>query len=322
MADPNDGQTIASAWEAVVGKTPADQIHDDYWLLNQLSEGEGFKAVEGRTITGPIEYALNSSVSSYSDLETLDTTRYDVFDQFEFVWKEYAGTVVHSELEKAKNQGSGRKFDLLAAKLENLKNSFKSVINTDLFSAGTANDSKGIGGLQHIVSSTPTTGTVGGINRAVFTFWRNQQEASAGSSFNQLLADMALIYNACSNGVSGEHPGFAVTTQTVFQGYEGLLVSNERIWRESASDKGMTRFKSKALMFKDIPVSYDNDCLASTMYLLNTKYLKLAYVPGFWMKGFPAVDPANQTADIFKVMTICNLITTNPRRLGVVTAIS
>jgi hypothetical protein len=40
------------------------------------------------------------------------------------------------------------------------------------------------------------------------------------------------------------------------------------------------------------------------------------------MKGFPSVDPANQTADIFKVMTICNLFTNSPRRLGVVTGIN
>jgi hypothetical protein len=40
------------------------------------------------------------------------------------------------------------------------------------------------------------------------------------------------------------------------------------------------------------------------------------------MKGFEPVDPANQTADIFKVMTICNLFTTNPRRLGVITGVS
>ena len=37
---------------------------------------------------------------------------------------------------------------------------------------------------------------------------------------------------------------------------------------------------------------------------------------------FPAVDPANQTVDIFKVMTIANLISNNPRRLGVVKGIA
>jgi hypothetical protein len=40
------------------------------------------------------------------------------------------------------------------------------------------------------------------------------------------------------------------------------------------------------------------------------------------MKGFPSVDPANQTVEVFKVMTIANLISNNPRRLGAITAIT
>jgi hypothetical protein len=71
-----------------------------------------------------------------------------------------------------------------------------------------------------------------------------------------------------------------------------------------------------------IPGSYDEDNPAGVLYFLNHMNLKLAYQKGYWMKGFPSVDPANQTVDIFKVMTIANLISNNPRRLGVVTAIT
>jgi hypothetical protein len=34
------------------------------------------------------------------------------------------------------------------------------------------------------------------------------------------------------------------------------------------------------------------------------------------------VSPANQTIEVFTVMTIANLYTSNPRRLGVVTAVN
>jgi hypothetical protein len=40
------------------------------------------------------------------------------------------------------------------------------------------------------------------------------------------------------------------------------------------------------------------------------------------MKGYPAVDPANQLAEVFKIETKCNLFTTNPRHLGVITSIT
>jgi hypothetical protein len=325
MADPNVGQTIAQAWEAVVGTKPEDNIHNDYWLLNRFQDGGGFKSIDGgRSINGSIEYAINTTVKAYTDLDLLDTTRVDVFDEFSFAWKEYAGTCVMSELERAKNQGSGRKFDLLAAKLQNLKNTFKRVINTDLFSDGTGTSGKVIGGLQYIVSSTPATGTVGGISRSAFSFWRNNQSVGTktATAYDNLQAAMRHMYNLCSNGVTGSHPQFAVTDMATFEGFESLLTKNERYNREDKGDTGLTGFTSDKLQFKDIPISFDVACPAGNLYMLNSDNLKLAYQSGYWMKGFPAVDPANQTADVFKVMTICNLYTNNPRRLGVVTAIN
>ena len=166
MAAPNLGQTVAMAWEAHVGTTPEDNIHNDYWLFNRLSEGQSFDQVDGgRTINGPIEYAINTTFRSYSDTEPIDVTRIDVFDEFQYPWKEYAGTVVLSELEKAKNQGEGRKFNLAEAKLENLKNSAHNILNTDFYSDGTGNSNKQCGGLQLIVANNPTAGSPGGIAR-------------------------------------------------------------------------------------------------------------------------------------------------------------
>jgi hypothetical protein len=215
----NNGQTIASSWEAVVGSKPEDNIFDEYFLLDQLSQGKSFLSVNGgRTINGPIEYAVNTTVKSYSDTETLDTTRIDVFDEFTVNWKEYAGTVTISELEKAKNQGDGQKFALLPAKLENLRNSMRKALNEGCFSDGTGNSSKDIGGLLLVVPNDPTTGTFAGINRASFSFWRSQQTTDNGSSFNALRANMRTSYNNCSSGVNAKHPDYAVTSQTVFEG--------------------------------------------------------------------------------------------------------
>ena len=114
MPTPNDGQRIASNWEAVVGKGPEDNVHDDYWVLNQLSKGEGFLGLSGGDfIVAPLEYALNTTVNSYSDTDTIDTTRIDVFDRAEAEWKEYAGTAIVSDLESDRNAGEGIVFKLL-----------------------------------------------------------------------------------------------------------------------------------------------------------------------------------------------------------------
>lgn len=319
---PNVGQRVAANWEAVVGKGPEDNINNDYWLFKQLSKGEAFMGVTGGDfIAAPLEYALNTTVSAYSDTDTINTMRVDVFDRAEFQWKEYAGTAILSDLEADRNAGEGTVFPLLPAKLENLRKSMRSSINTDLFGDGTGTSSKVIGGLALIVASSPSTGTVGAINRATFTFWRNQQTSGVKttSAFDNLRAALRSIYNLSSNGVADDHPNVGVTDRTVFEGFEGLLLANERFTNKDDADGG---FKNETLKFKGMRISYDVACTASVFYLLNTAYLKLAYKKGSWFKMLESVRPANQTLTVYPVRTMCNLITTNARRLGCVTAIT
>lgn len=322
MANPQDGVTIAASWNALVNDKPEDNIFADYWMLNQMKEGEAFLSVDGGdVITASLEYATNGTVTWYSDLETISTSRQDVFDRAKYSWKECAGTVVQSELENAINQGSAQKFPLLDGKLKNLRNSLDALINTGLFADGTGTSGKELGGLQSIIATAPTTGTVGGINRANFSFWRNQQTSGAKttSAFDNLRATMRSIYNLASNGVGGNHPKFGVTTRTVFEGFEGLLLANERFTDKSS---GEGAFKNETLKFKGAKLSYDAANPSGNLYFCNPEFLKLAYAKGHWYKASPSVEPANQTAKVFKVHSICNLITTNARMLGVVTAIT
>lgn len=322
MANPNAGQRVAANWELVVKTKPEDQIHDDYWLLNQLSTGEGFVGKSGGDyIVCPIEYTLNGTVASYSDLDVISTTRYDVFDRYEAQWKEYAGSYAISDLESDRNAGEGQVFDLRAAKLDSLKNSIRATFNADLFGAGTANSSKVFTGLQALVSTTPTSGTVQGVDRSSYSFARNQQVTGTNttSAFDNLRASMRSGYNQASNGISSDHPSFGVTTRTVFEGFEGLLLANERFDSKEDGDGG---FKNERLKFKGMKLSFDNDCLSGAMYLLNPKFLKLVYKSGAWMKAQAAQRPVNQTADFVVIRTMANLFATNPRRLAVISAIT
>jgi len=320
MANPNVGQRVAANWELVVKTKPEDQIHDDYWLLNQLSQGDGFVGKSGGDfITCPIEYGLNTTVSSYSDTDLISTTRVDVFDRYEAQWKEYAVTVVVSDLEIDRNSGEGQVFSLLPAKLQNAKESLRATFNADLFGAGTANSSKVFTGLQALVSSTPSSGTVQGVDRGSYSFSRNQQTAGTqtASAFDNLRASIRSVYNLSSNGISSDHPTFGVTTRTVHEGFEGLLIANERF-----DKKGTGQASFDKLQFRGMSISWDNDCPSGNFYLLNPKFLKLVYKTGAWMKAQPPIRPANQTLDVIVIRTMANLFTTNPRRLGVVTSIT
>ncbi len=212
-------------------------------------------------------------------------------------------------------------FDLLAAKLENARKSHLGYINATAFGDGTGNGGKDITGLQALVPANPAVGTVGGINRANFSFWRSQQVSGAQSvsPFDNLRAAMRSIYNLASNGWSGDHPDFAVTTRTVFEGYESLLVANERFTSKAEGDGG---FKNEALKFKGLVIAFDNDVPAGYMWMLNTAYYKWVYKTGAWMKLRPSIEPANQTVEIYAIRTMMNSIITSARRHGVITNIS
>jgi hypothetical protein len=320
LPDPNIGQITASVFERVVARKPEDNVFLSQALLYFIKNGGGFSQQPGGSlIEETLEYAENTTFKSYSDLETLDTTRIDVFDAARFNWKEIAGTCVYSELEKQRAAGTEAKFDLIESKVKNARNSMFAVINRQMYSDGTGNGSKDIGGLALLISSTPTTGTVGGINRALFPFWRNRQGsgANSGTAYNQLRGAMRTSYNSCSKGAQDDHPDAMIFDQTSFEGYESTLTVNERFTTKAEGDGG---FKNETMKFKGAKVTFDEDCPSGTGYTLNMDHIKFRYL--VWAKAFPPVDPANQTAEVVKFLTIGNLSINNPRRLGVITSIT
>lgn len=327
FADPNLGEVAATVWEQTFGKKPTDNIFNSRALFYLMGE-EGFKeeADGGRLIEFAINYAENTTFKSYGEYDALDTTRVNVFDAARYDWKINAGTVAYSELERLRAQASSGKVDLIAEKLEVGKDSHIATMNRQLFSDGTGNNTLDIAGLQSIIATSPTSGTVGGINRATFSFWRNKQTSGAKTTnaFDNLRATMRSIYNQCSRGGVDDTPTAFITDRTTFEGYEGLLTPNERYmpadkFTKKHADAG---FKNDVITFKGIPGSYDEDAVSGNLYLLNSKYLKFCYLAGGWMKMYPKVDPANQLANVHKVATFGNLATNNSRRLGVVTAIT
>ena len=326
MADVNLGQVTASVWEKVIGKKPSDNIFTSRALFYFLGE-KGFKESSdgGRLIEFSLMYAENTTFKSYAETEELDTTRVDVFDAARFDWKINAGTVVVSELERLRAMGDSAKFDVIAEKLENGKESHVAVMNRQCFSDGTGNSSKNIGGLQLLIATDPTTGTVGGINRATYSFWRNKQTSGAQTSaaFDNLRASMRSVMNQCSDGGVENAPTFWVTTRTLFEGYHSLLVANERYTKPDSSQRGGDAgFDNNAILFQGAKGFYDEDAPSGNIYFSNPKFLKFVYLKGGWMKMYPEVDPANQLVNVHKVATFANMGTNNSRRSGVVSAIT
>jgi hypothetical protein len=325
MSDPNVGQLIASVWESVMTDGPVDNIFTAQQLIYLLNE-EGFKedSSGGRLFEATIEYALNTTFQGIGEFQTLDTTRIDTFDAARYDQKLFAGTVVFSELEELRNGVQGRKFDVVKAKVKNGINSCMEQLNTVLYADGTGHGGLDPDGLAKVISSTPTTGTVGGINRATFPFWRSRQASGAKTTnpFDNLRSVMTSVFNQCTLGGTERQPTGGITDRASFEGYEGLLVAVEKIEREARATGGDIAFLNDAIMFKGKPLMYDESCPAGLLYWVNNKYLKCYYLKGAWMQMFDPISPANQFTRVNRVLSVLNLATEASRHLGVVTAIT
>jgi len=153
----------------------ADNVSKNNALLKRLKAKGKVKPVSGgRTIVQEMEYQENGTFKRYSGYEMLDIAPSDVFTAAEFNYAQAAVAISISGLEQIQNAGEERIIDLLESRISNAERTLVNNIALDCYSDGTADGGRQIGGLQLLISSTPSSGVIGGIDRSAWTFWRNQ----------------------------------------------------------------------------------------------------------------------------------------------------
>ena len=158
----------------------ADNVSDHIPLLKLMRLKGAVKLRGGDSIVLPVlsEFA---NAQSYSGSDTIDITKQDGISAAEYNWKQTVCPVVIEGIEKARNMGPDRVIDLMDALFMQSELSIEDKVSEMIFGDGTGNSGKDMLGLQAIVDDDPTTGTLGGINRATNSFWRNVTNTSGGS---------------------------------------------------------------------------------------------------------------------------------------------
>lgn len=274
MASPNLSEIVTTTLYNRSGKL-ADNVSDNNALLRRMKQRGNNKMVGGgRSIIQELEYAENATYTRYSGYETLNISPSDVFTSAEFNWKQAAVAVSISGLEGLQNSGKEQMIDLLESRIKNAERTMMNNMSTDIYSDGTASSSKQVGGLQLLVADDPTTGTVGGINRATYSFWRNQlydfSVESVTPSSTTIQSAMNTLYLRCARGTDA--PDLIVADNTYFQYYWASLQNIQRITDEKSAAAGF-----QTLKFMGADVVFDGGqggaCPANHMYFLNTNYL-------------------------------------------------
>lgn len=320
MASPNLSEIVTTTLRNRSGKL-ADNVTKNNALLYKLKQRGNVKTVDGgRTIVQELMYAENSGYQRYSGFETLNTSPSDVITAAEFDWKQAAVPVVWSGLEMdVQNTGSERVLDMLDSRISNAEITMENGIATDAYSDGTASSGKQIGGLQLLVADDPTTGTVGGISRVNWNFWRNQKfqassDGGSAASASNIQRYMNLLYLRCSRG--RDKPDLIVADSNYYTHYLSSLQAIQRVTNKEMADAGFTNIE-----YMGAPVTPDGGIGGGSptnhMYMLNTKYIHYRPHKDRNMVPLDNVRSINQDASVKHIVFAGNMTLSGAQFQGV-----
>ena len=304
----------------------ADNVTKNNALLYRLRRRGNVKTVSGgRTIVQELEYAENGTFKRYSGYEALNISPSDVFTGAEFNYAQAAVAVSISGLEQLQNNGEEAIIDLLESRIKNAEKTLVNNIALDCYSDGTADGGRQIGGLALLVSATPSTGIVGGIDAStsIGAFWRNTKfsavtDGGGAATSANIQSYMNRVYVQQVRGT--DKPDLILADNNYFRLY---LESLQAIQRITSSEMGEAGFDSLKYMNSDVVLDggFGGGAPTNTMNFLNTDYIY--FRPHVDRNFAPIGDDrfaVNQDAMVKLVGFAGNMTVSNRRLQAVLTA--
>lgn len=285
-----------------------------YWLR----EKGRIEFISGyRRIEIPVEYGDNETVRWITRGSTVPLTDSELATMVYEDWKHISVTIMRFWTDEQQNRGKARLINYADMKLGAAERALYEELERVSFANGTGSNEPN--GLQNLVSVTPTSGTVHGINRANYSWWRNQQKTSTGSASLYLVKDMRTCFNDILKYSAAELSDIClVTTQDVFELYEEEGYELVQLQKTGFFDASF-----QTLQFRGRPLMWCPSAPANNMYFLNVAYYKLVCDEQYWMlmtdwKQIPN-QPHDRTAQITCTL---NAVCSRPIVQKVLTSIS
>lgn len=277
FANPAISDIVATTIQSR-SKTIADNVTKNNAILNKLNASGKVRTFSGgNVIWEELSFAENPNGGFYSGYDLLPVAAAEVISAAEYQIKQYAVPVVISGLEKLQNSGKEALIDLLEARIKVAESTMANQLSTSIYGDGTASGGKSVTGLGAAVSTDPTTGTYGGIDRATWAFWRNQAfdavvDGGSPTGFNS--SNIQTFMNAMwSKLIRGsDRPDMIVCDNTFWSTFMASLQPQQRFMDPKSASLGFPTIK-----FMDADVVLDGgiggQCPVNTAFFLNTKYL-------------------------------------------------
>ena len=275
FANANISDIIATTIQSRSGVL-ADNVSENDALISRIKQSGNVKPFSGgNVIMQELAFAENGNAGWYSGYESLPIAAQDVISAAQYDIKQSACAVTISGLEQLQNASREQVIELLEGRISVAESTMLNLLSEGVHSDGTGYSGKQITGLQAQVPSDPTTGTVGGINRANWSFWNSQLydisvSGSGAASASNIQQYLNALWVKCVRG--NDRPNLIVMDNNYWTLFANSLQNLQRFTSSQTANLGFV-----TLQYLGAEVILDGgiggDMGASTAYMLNTKYL-------------------------------------------------
>lgn len=309
-----------------------DNITNNNPVLRELKASGNIEEEDGgRTLVEEHFFDENNTVMHYSGAQPLNLSQNKTMTAFEQDWKQFAGAVVIHGLEKRQNSGMLGKIKLLKNRLRGLEFSMENFYNADLISDGTGDGGTQIQGIKYWFSTTPTSGTVGGINRAgsdaayARNFKFDTANDSSGGAPGGVATTAALIriyYDYMLRELTrGDDTAKVILAGSSHYGFLQTALQPIQIAERSDSiDGGYRKMRYQGVRVVNCGgVNFGGQTQIQTdrSYFINTNFFKVRVHKDANMDTLPMTQSINQDAEAQIVIFMGNATCPAPRLSGV-----
>lgn len=313
---------ITSTWYDV-RKSITDEIYKITPYLDKLVQGGRIRSrvPDGTHFEIPVRYAkADGNIENFGRGHLFALAEQQVNTRLIYQTKNVGDSIVRYWDDERKNRGKAKILDYVDDIVQNHKLALQDKFEHMLFNDQSATDPLAFHGLSVLVSTTPTTGTLGGLNRANNSWMTNQTKDFTGLTTSaNLLDEMRSMYAKCSEYKSmspRRSPDLIICHRNVYNDYERIAQAMQQIVTNTSSRASLGFGE---LMFKNAEIFWAPECPSGTMYFLNTGSIEFPYDPAYYFDmtewKWVAGNSLDRTAQI---VTVCNHIATTFQNQGVI----
>ena len=325
-------QTLATHIFENFNKDMGDAIINKNFVLAFLKSKAEREEVGGLDFAEPVMYAKNTNFGFKPKFDIIPADYQTPTQAFRFAPMTLLGVIPINKVHELQNQGKHEIVNFVMTLKKQAESTIQNLINSATWTATPVADVEPES-LRTIISATPTTGSIGGIDRATYVWARNKVNSTTIAAIGGAAGVASLsTFWAQLGGAASDLPDFAVTTATLWGNLVGYLVNLRRL----TSSENMAKIGLKTIeILPGCELGYDGDagaafggdtslsgCPANYFYFLNSNHLFYKVLKGGNMKfeGFTKKDNSINDTSIF--YHIYNMTTNLPSALGVLTAIT